>query len=143
MSKQIDARGPRFGAGVTAVVLAAALVSGGTTLATALIFIQAIAFGLGALVGPHAQPYGLLFKKAVAPRLAPPTEFEDSAPPRFAQGVGLGFVLVAVVGLVIGSAGLTQVALAFALAAAVLNAGFGICLGCELYLLGKRVAFSK
>jgi hypothetical protein len=32
------------------------------------------------------------------------------------------------------------VATGLALAAAFLNAAFGFCLGCELYLLGKRLA---
>lgn len=139
MSKQIDARGPRFGAAVTSVVLGAALIVGAGPAATALIVLQAVAFGLGVFVGPQAQPYGRFFAKFVAPRLAPATEFEDPRPPRFAQGVGLGFAAAALLGVALGSAVLTQVALAFALAAALLNAVFGICLGCELYLLGKRL----
>ena len=36
--------------------------------------------------------------------------------------------------------GSATVAIAFALAAAFLNAAFGFCLGCEMYLLGKRLA---
>lgn len=143
MSKQIDVRGPRFGAAVTSVVLGAALITGEGALATALVFAQTLAFGLGALVGPQAQPYGRFFSRFVAPRLAPPTEFEDPRPPRFAQGVGLGFASVALLGLAVGSFAVAQVALAFALAAALLNAVFGVCLGCELYLLGKRLAPAK
>ena len=46
------------------------------------------------LVGLQAQPYGILFRRVVRPRLAPPSRFEDSAPPRFAQTVGLGFALL-------------------------------------------------
>jgi len=76
----------------------------------------------------------------VRPRLAAPTELEDPAPPRFAQGVGLAFTLVALVAFVTGAALLGQVAIGFALVAALLNAVFGFCLGCELYLLVKRVA---
>src|SRR5437764_4793105 len=39
-------------------------------------------------------PYGLVYKRLVAPRLAPPAELEAEAPPRFAQGVGFGFAVV-------------------------------------------------
>ena len=81
---QVDPRGPRFGAAVTTVVLAAALVLVGTTAGTVLIAWQTLVFALGALVGLHAQPYGVLFRRVIRPRLAPPAELEDAAPPRFA-----------------------------------------------------------
>ena len=42
------------------------------------------------------------------------------------------------VGFAAGATVLAQVALGFALVAAVLNAVFGFCLGCEMYLLLKR-----
>ena len=48
---EIDARGPRFGAAITTIVLAVAFLTPGTALATALLLIQATAFGLGAIVG--------------------------------------------------------------------------------------------
>lgn len=136
---QIDARGPRFGAAITTVVLAAAVAVGPNALGTTLIAIQTLAFGLGALAGLHAQPYGLLFKYFVKPRLSGPVPLEDAAPPRFAQAVGLGFALVALVGAITGATLVFTIAAAFALAAAFLNAAFAFCLGCEMYLLGKRV----
>ena len=85
---QLDVRGPRFGAAVTTAVLAVAFVTAGTAVSTVLLIVQALAFAIGALVGPHAQPYGVLFAKVIRPRLSPATEFEDAAPPRFAQAVG-------------------------------------------------------
>lgn len=135
---KIDARGPRFGAAVTTVVLAIAFLTIGSPLATGLLVIQAIVFGLGALVGPHVQPYGLFFAKVVRPRLAPATEFEAPQPPRFAQAVGLGFAVAALIGVVLGAQLLTTIAVGFALAAAFLNAAFNFCLGCEMYLLIRR-----
>ena len=135
----IDARGPRFGAVITTLVLAAVLVTLPSPLAGLLLAAQAVVFGIGALVGPHAQPYGVLFRRVVRPRLAPPTRFEDPRPPRFAQAVGLGFALVGLVGLALGATAVAYVAVGFALAAAFLNAAFDFCLGCEMYLLGKRV----
>ena len=86
-------------------------------------------------------PHAWLFRTVVRPRLAPPEELEDPAPPRFAQAVGLAFTVVAL--LAPSSSGATllgQVAIGFALVAALLNAVFRFCLGCELYLLIKRFA---
>lgn len=137
---QIDPRGPRFGASVTTVVLAAALILNGTTAGTVLIAWQTLVFALGAIVGLQAQPYGVFFRKVIKPRLGPPAEMEDAAPPRFAQAVGLAFLVVALVAALLGATVVAAVAVAFALAAAFLNAVFAFCLGCEMYLLGQRLA---
>ena len=124
---------------MTTVVLAVALVLVGTTAGTVLVAWQTLVFALGALVGLQAQPYGWLFRRVVRPRLAPPAELEDAAPPRFAQAVGLVFLLVALVASLAGATVVATVAIAFALAAAFLNAVFAFCLGCEMYLIGKRL----
>ena len=139
-STRIDVRGPRFGAVITTVVLALALGLGQSPVATLLVAWQTIAFALGALVGLHAQPYSVIYRRLVQPRLAPATQFEDAAPPRFAQAVGLVFAVVALVSLLAGATAVATVALAFALIAAFLNAVFGLCLGCQMYLVGKRIA---
>ncbi len=136
--RQIDPRGPRFGAGITTVVLAAALVIGGTP-GLALLGLQAVVFALGAGLGLSAQPYGWVYRMFVRPRLGPPAELEDERPPRFAQAVGLGFALIGLVGGVLDVWPVFFVATGFALAAALLNAAFGFCLGCEMYLLGQRL----
>lgn len=141
--RQVDARGPRFAAAVTVVVLAATLLTIPSTLSLVLLSVQTVAFALGAIVGLHAQPYGVLFRRVVRPRLAAPTRFEDVAPPRFAQSVGLAFAVVGLIGLVTGATAVAYVAVGFALAAAFLNAAFDFCLGCEMYLLGKRVLGSR
>ena len=137
---QVDPRGPRFGAAVTTVVLAAALILSGTTAGAILIAWQTLVFALGAIVGLHAQPYGIFFRKAIRPRLAPPAEMEDAAPPRFAQAVGLAFLVLALAAVLLGSAVVAMIFVAFALAAAFLNAAFDFCLGCQMYLLGQRLA---
>ncbi len=136
-STTVDPRGPRFGAAVTAVVLGTALVLGPSQ-GLPLLVIQTLAFGGGALLGLRFQPYGWLFRRFVRPRLAPPAELEDERPPRFAQAVGLGFALVALAGTLLDSSAVFYVAVGFALTAALLNAAFDFCLGCELYLLGRR-----
>lgn len=139
-ARGIDPRGPRFGALITTVVLAVALLTISQPIGGILLAIQTVAFALGAIVGLKAQPYGWLYARLVRPRLAPPKELEDPAPPRFAQAVGLAFAVVALVAFVLGATVVAAVATGLALIAAFLNAAFGFCLGCEIYLLIRRVA---
>jgi hypothetical protein len=130
----IDPRGPRFGAALTSVLLAIALLTGNAWVLAA----QVVLFALGSLLGLSRAPYGYLYRTFVRPRLAPPSELEDPAPPRFAQTVGL---LVTAIGLVLAVAGVpaaVEVSAGLALIAAFLNAAFGFCIGCELYLLLAR-----
>lgn len=138
MSKQIDSRGPRFGAAITTVVLAVILLTIPTTIAIALLAMQAVVFGLGAFVGLHAQPYGIIYRKFVLARIGKPTELEPVEPPQFAQLVGFLFAVVGLIALLSGADLVATIAVGFALAAAFLNAAFNFCLGCEMYLIGKR-----
>ena len=136
---EVDVRGPRFAAGITTVVLAVILLTLDSALGATLLAIQTLVFATGAFLGLRYQPYGILFRRLVQPRLAPPSEFEDAAPPRFAALVGFIFTAVAVLGLLSGVTAIAYVAVAMALAAAFLNAAFGLCLGCEMYLIGRRI----
>lgn len=173
---RIDARGPRFAASVTAVLLLIATVlsltgvstqrvsagfiavqpSSGAALAPEawavsalplaarvvdpgflLLLVVALLFVWG-VAAPRTAPWGVLYRRVIQPRLSPPTEFEDARPPRFAQGVGL---FVTVVGLLLHVAGVPwalPIAAAMAFVAAFLNAVFGLCLGCQLYLVLQR-----
>lgn len=135
---RIDPRGPRFTAAVTTVVLAGVLLAG-PQLGLLLLAVQAFAFGAGSLLGLRYQPYGWFFRHHVRPRLSDPADLEDERPPRFAQAVGLGFTLLALAGALAGLNAVFYIAAGFALAAALLNAVFDFCLGCELYLLGMRL----
>lgn len=135
-STQIDPRGPRFGAAVTTAVLAVVLLLSGTpAVAGTLLAAQTVVFALGSR---GRSPYVLLFKKWVRPRLGPPHELEDAAPPRFAQLVGLGFAAGGTVSFAAGATTAALILTGFALVAAVLNASIGLCLGCEVYLLFRR-----
>lgn len=140
MNVKVDPRGPRFGAAITTAVLATILLTAPSTLATTLLVIQTVVFGLGAFAGLQFHPYGFVYRKFVRPRLSAPVELEDSAPLRFAQLVGFLFAAVGLVATFANASGLALVAVGFALGAAFLNAAFAICLGCEMYLLGKRIA---
>lgn len=131
----VDPRGLRFNAAITAVVLAAVVLTGNVWVLLA----QAVIFGVGAVAGLRYSPYGVLFRKLVAPRLGPPAHREAEAPPRFAQTVGLVFAIVGVAGFAAGASWLGLAATALAWVAAFLNAAFGFCMGCEFYLLIRRV----
>jgi hypothetical protein len=187
--KGIDPRGPRFVAGITAVLLAVATVLGLTGLSTARVGFVAVAPGSAAtfvpgawgdidvafvagrepwllpLTGPlprvldpgfllllviallflwgvlsaRTAPWAVLYRTLVQPRLSPPTELEDPRPPRFAQGVGLVVTGVGLILHVIGVPWALPIAAGLAFIAAFLNAVFGLCLGCQLYLLLQRI----
>lgn len=131
----IDPRGARFGAVLSTVVLALVLITGSGWLLAA----QTLVFAVGAGLGLRYAPYGMLYRWLIRPRLGPPRELEAEPPPRFAQGVGAAFGVLGVIGYGTGVTALGIVATAFALAAAFLNAAFGFCLGCEMYLMMQRI----
>ena len=151
----IDPRGPRFGASITAVLLLVVILLGlteplGADLvaralqpAALLLTVLVGLFAWGAFAGIQKHPYGLLYRRLIAPRLAPPTEREHPAPPTFAQLVGL---LVTATGLVLhllGVPGALVVAASAAFLAAFLNAVFAYCLGCQLYVLLVRAGIIR
>ena len=130
----IDARGPRFSASITTLVLATALVTQNKWVLVA----QGLVFLIGATRGPQFTPYGVIFKSVVKPRLNKVAPTEDVRPPKFAQAVGFIFALVGSIGAFAGADIVFTIATGFALAAAFLNAAFNYCLGCEMYLLITR-----
>lgn len=137
----IDPRGPRFTAAVTALLLlvVAVLGFGGADLAAwVLLAVVSAIFAWSAIAGVRRNPFGLVFQRLVRPRLTPPDELEDPRPPTFAQGVGFA---VTIVGVILGAVGIVvavPIAASLAFIAAFLNAAFGYCLGCQLYLLLVR-----
>jgi Domain of unknown function (DUF4395) len=154
----IDPRGPRFAAGITSVLLLIATFLSLTGSATAdngallpsltvaeraadpgfILLAVIAALFLWSVLSPRTAPWGVLYRRVVQPRLTPPVDLEDPRPPRFAQGVGL---FVSVIGLVLHLLGVPwalPTAAGMAFFAAFLNAVFGLCLGCQLYLLLQR-----
>jgi hypothetical protein len=134
ISKTIDARGPRFAAAITTLVLATALATNNLWV----VVLQAIVFAIGAFKGPQFTPYAFIYKTFIKPLLKGEVPTEDVRPPQFAQSVGLLFALTAIFAVAIGANAIFTVAIAFALGAAFLNAAFNFCLGCEAYLLILR-----
>lgn len=134
----IDARGPRFSAVLTTIVLAVALVTSNLWVVIA----QTIVFAIGAIKGPQFTPYASIFRTIIKPRIKGEAITEDVRPPQFAQSIGLLFALIAISGSIADINLVFIIALSFALSASFLNAAFNFCLGCELYLLLLRVRLS-
>ncbi|MFG3661904.1 DUF4395 domain-containing protein [Streptomyces sp. NPDC047706] len=132
----IDVRGPRFGAAVTAAVLAVVLITGNVWL----LAWQTLVFALGAAGGVGHSPYGWAFHRFVRPRVGPVTGPKGLEPSRFAQAVGLVFAGVGLVGYTLGPLWLGLLATGTVLAGASLHAVSGWCVACEMYLLAQQVA---
>jgi hypothetical protein len=128
--KLLDARGPRFGALITTLVLAVISVTGSLPL----LVWQLSVFAIGAFVGPQATPYAWIYRTFIKPRLRGDIPTEDTRPPQFAQIVGFLFALTATLALAFDATAVLTVATGFPLAAAFLNAVFNYCLGCEIYV---------
>lgn len=139
----IDPRGPRFAAAITAALLLAVVVlgvAGGAAAgaAWALLTVLSAVFAWSAVAGVKRHPFGLVFRRFIRPRLAPPEELEDPRPPTFAQAVGFAVTIAGVVLGAVGVASAVPIAAGLAFLAAFLNAAFGFCLGCQLYVLLVR-----
>jgi hypothetical protein len=131
----IDARGPRYSAAITSVVLALALI----TESSYVIGFQFAVFLSAVLFGLRRSIYGFIYRNLIQPRLKGPVPSEDQRAPRFAQLIGALFAFVALLGGVTGNSAVFLVATSFALVAAFLNAAFGFCLGCQIYLILVRL----
>ncbi|WP_448004156.1 DUF4395 domain-containing protein [Agromyces bauzanensis] len=137
----IDPRGPRFTAAVTAVLLLVTVVlgvGGAAVAAWILLTVICLVFAWSAAAGIRRNPFSVVFRTIVRPRLAPPAELEDPRPPTFAQGVGFAVTIAGVILGALGVAAAVPIAAGAAFIAAFLNAVFGYCLGCQLYLLLVR-----
>ena len=126
----IDARGPRYSAALTTLVLSAALI----TESNLIIGFQFAVFLSAVLFGLRRSIYGFLYRNLIQPRLSGPVPSEYESAPRFAQLIGALFALTALIGGLAGNGALFLIATGFALSAAFLNAAFGFCLGCQIYL---------
>ena len=130
----IDARGPRYSAAITSFVLALALI----TESSYVIGFQFAVFLSAVLFGLRRSIYGFIYRNLIQPRLSGPVPSEDQRAPRFAQLIGALFAFVALLGGVSGNSAVFLIATSFALGAAILNAAFGFCLGCQIYLILVR-----
>lgn len=141
--EQLDPRGPRFGAGITSVLMLAviyfSLDEATTDIALAVMAFSVIMFVFGSLLGPAKHPYSYLYKHTLRKLLKAPSFMEAAKPVRFAQVVGL---IVTGSGLILHFLDVPNalpIAAAAAFVAAFLNSVFAYCLGCQMYLGLKRL----
>ncbi|WNV86120.1 DUF4395 domain-containing protein [Umezawaea sp. Da 62-37] len=133
--RRVDPRGVRFSAAMTSAVLALGL----ATESPRVLLAQAIIFGACAAFGLRANPYGVAYRRTVQPRLSTPRAWTAEAPLRFAQGIGCAFASAGALGYAIGFTTLGALATGCALAAALLNAVFGVCVACYCYPALARI----
>jgi hypothetical protein len=130
-ARMIDPRGHRFGAGVSAILLIAAFLTG-TTWLVALVLLS---IGVSAAFGLKFSIYGAIWRRIAKALALPKVEPEHEYPPRFAQVLGSTALIL---GLIAFAVGATTVGWGLVLAVAALQtllAATGYCLGCRLYFL--------
>jgi len=130
-ARMIDPRGHRFGAGVSAILLVIAFLTG-TPWLVALVLLS---IGVSAAFGLRFSVYGVVWRRVAKALALPKVEPEHEYPPRFAQVLGSVALTLALVAFAVGA---TPVGWLFALAVASLQtllAVTGYCLGCRLYFL--------
>ena len=133
-ARQIDPRGQRFGAAVSAIVLAGAFLADLPWLALLVGFDLAISAAFGTrlfLPGRAWRPVRTVF------RIGPPAETEHEYPPRFAQALGATVIGLAGLAFLVGpgGAGIGWLLIGAVIALQTLLAVTGICVGCRLYFL--------
>jgi len=127
----IDPRGHRFGAGVSAVLLVGAFLTG-TEWVVALVLLS---IGVSAAFGLRWSIYGAVWRRIVRVAHLGKAEPEHEYPPRFAQVLGSIALILALISFLVGA---TTLGWCFTLAVASLQtllATTGYCLGCRLYFL--------
>jgi hypothetical protein len=130
----IDARAPRFNQATVGLVSALAIFTAWWWL-LALLAIQLI---LGLRFGRRWCLACVFYFEVVQPRIGE-GEIEDARPPRFANIMGAAFLSLATVAYVAGLEALGQILGGMVAALALLAAGTGLCVGCELYKLAARL----
>ena len=130
-ARMIDPRGHRFGAGISAILLIAAFLTG-TEWLVALVLLS---IGVSAAFGLRFSIYGVAWRRIAKAASLPKVEPEHEYPPRFAQVLGSIALILALVAFALGAA---TIGWGLALAVAGLQtllATTGYCLGCRLYFL--------
>jgi peptidoglycan/LPS O-acetylase OafA/YrhL len=136
-SNLIDARQPRLGQGITGTLLVFNFVLG---LEPVIIPVLAVVMGFASLLGPKFNLYAYLFK-ALRSRFGPPKELEEPWPPRFANLLGFVFLTCATIAYYAFDSSVVAWGLGLLVAAlALLAAITGLCVGCEFFVIGRRIA---
>ena len=130
-ARMIDPRGHRFGAGISAVLLIVAFLTG----TPALVALVLLSIGVSAAFGLRFSIYGAVWRRLAKALALPKAEPEHEYPPRFAQVLGSVALILALLAFALGA---TPIGWLLTLAVAGLQtllATTGYCLGCRLYFL--------
>lgn len=87
----------------------------------------------------HWSVWAQLFARVIWPRISAATELVDARPARFSQLIGFVLTAAALLGFVIGVDAIGYALTAVAIVGAVINATTGVCLGCRIYVLARRL----
>ena len=141
--EQLDPRGPRFGAGISSIlmliVIYLSLDPASEGIALGVMGFAVVMFTFGSILGPARHPYSYLYKYTLRKFLKAPAYLEPATPVHFAQVIGL---VITGLGLTLGLLGIPYalpIAAAAAFMAAFVNAVFAYCIGCQMYLGLKRL----
>jgi hypothetical protein len=92
------------------------------------------------LTGPKLSPLGLIATRVVTPRLHVAHRYSPGPAKRFAQAIGAAFTVSAtLVWYVAGSHTAALVLVGIVAVFALLEAAFGLCVGCRVFYLGMRM----
>ena len=130
-ARMIDPRGHRFGAGISAILLVGAFLTGTNWL----VGLVLLSIWVSAAFGLRFSAYGAIWRRIARTLALPKVEPEHEYPPRFAQVLGSTALILALVAFALGA---MTVGWALTLAVAGLQtllATTGYCLGCRLYFL--------
>jgi hypothetical protein len=131
-ARQIDPRGMRFGAGVSAIVLLIALLANLPWLAVLVGLNLAVSAAFGTRLFLPSRPWPAV-RRALG--LVKPAELEHEYPPRFAQSLGATVIGLAAIAFVVSAPLVGWLLVAVVVALQTLLAVTGICVGCRLYFL--------
>jgi hypothetical protein len=130
-ARLIDPRGQRFGAGFSAVILAAAVGLNAPWLVALVALAMAASAGFGTQYWLLGKPWPLIRRTLRLGR----GEAEHEYPPRFAQALGVVFLALGLILLAIRIPILGWLLIGAVIALQTLLAVTGYCLGCRLYFL--------
>ncbi len=130
-ARQVDPRGQRFGAGVSAAVLVVSFVLNLPWLAV----LVGLNLGVSAALGTRLFLPGRLWPVIRRTLRLGATALEHEYPPRFAQSLGATFIGLGAVAFIAGATLAGWLLVGAVAALQVLLAATGICVGCRLYVL--------
>lgn len=138
-SRETDSLVPRAKAWFHAFLPAVAFLLG-PPLAGYVLPATALVMLISVVGGPRLSLFGQLFRQVIKPAFnLKDGKKEAAAPHRFAELVGAVFLTVAAAAYFSGAVLVGQILALTVIALAVLNGAAGVCVGCQIYLLFKRL----